>query len=604
MISVTQNEDVYEIKFRYDPDVIDIVKSVSGRLWQPSRKVWTIPKDRLGFLLNAFKGTPYEGSIIINSQENLGVNQDVPTTTKIPDISLGRTKLYVEKGKQLFQHQIDAMKYAIDRYNRGINSGFVLADQQGLGKTLEGANIALYRKRTAKYKHCLIICCVNTSKYNWYEDIVKHTDGEYEPYILGTRIQRNGKVAYKGSAEKYQDLVSFKKYGKNGEPMPYFMILNIEAIRYKEGRKYPITERISELCNAGKINMIIIDEIHKNCSMTSQQGKQIMNIKKATKSNVEWIPMTGTPITRSPLNCFLPFRLVDAHTQNSYYIWSQNYCVYGGFGGHEVIGYKNMPELKRIVQSNMLRRLKKDALDLPDKIRMTEYVDNSPYQNVLYKQVRGELEASRGVIQASMNPLAQFIRLRQVNGNPEVVDSNLKIDNTYLSKNAKMKRCLEIIEDHISQGEKVIVYSNWVEPLRTLYKFASKKWKTCVYTGTMNEAEREKHKKAFQTNPEYKLILGTIGALGTSHTLTASHVVIFYDECWNAADREQAEDRANRIGSTEPEMIYTLISRGTIDERVHNILYTKDGIAKFIVDDAIDLRKHPDLFDLLLSHDS
>lgn len=995
MISVIQNNDLYEIRFKYDPEIIQIIKTVNGRQWNPERKFWTIPVDRLGFMLNAFKGTKFEPTIQIQSAENLGKNEEIPITRSIPNIDLRGIKLYVEDGKKLFDHQKDSLRYAINRYRLGLNSGFVLADQPGLGKavtldtpiptpsgdrlmkdidvgdyvfdetgaktrvtavynhdklkmyrvtfddntsviccedhlwefakgvdgwkvwplkkiisgsnygpksslesrlrdyriprsscvqfdsqpvpidgyllgallgdgglttdsitftssyknilseickylpqdvelvqdskspieyrissiyrgrsrvkcletnkvwnsvsecksemkidityvlnkcdgfsfklnkhfvklndasnslirvlrnlglanhsaakkfipkiylynssevrwsllqglmdtdgyankenghsystiskqlandvaylvrslggiavvhelttkfngqpykywevlirvddprmlyrasdklnrasirkflprkkfksiefygyekgkcitvdspshlyicgdfivthnTVSAANIALYRKSHDKFKHCLIICCINTSKYNWYDDIMKHTNGQFEPYILGSRKNRKGQIVYKDSKEKLEDLTSFKKFGKNGDPLPYFLIMNIEAIRYKEGRNYPIAERIAELCNSGTINMIVIDEIHKNCSPTSQQGKQLLKIKKATKSKVEWLPMTGTPITTSPLNCFLPFRLIDAHDRDSFYLWSQHYCVYGGFGGHEIIGYKNMPELKLIVQQNMLRRLKKDALDLPDKIHITEYVDNTPYQNSLYRQVRGEIAAQRGVITASMNPLAQFMRLRQVNGYPEVIDSNLKLDGTYLSKNSRMRRCLEIIEDHIANNEKVIVFSNWVEPLRTLYRFASKKWKTCVYTGTMKAEEREKHKYAFQNDPQYKLMLGTIGALGTSHTLTASHVVIFYDDCWNPTDKEQAEDRANRIGSTESEIIYTLISRGTIDERVQQILYTKDGIAKFIVDDDLDLKKNPELFDLLLGQD-
>lgn len=603
MISVIQNDTVYEIRFKYDPEIIQIIKTVNGRQWNPERKFWTIPVDRLGFLLNAFKGTKFEQTIQIQSSENLGKNEELPITQSIPNISLKGIKLYVEDGEKLFEHQKDSIRYAINRYRLGMNSGFLLADSPGLGKSLSACNIALYRKSHYKFKHCLIVCCINTSKYNWYDDILKHTNGEFEPYILGSRKNRKGRIVYKDSKEKLEDLESLKKLGKKDESLPYFLIMNIEAIRYKEGRKYPIAERIAELCNSGKINMIVIDEIHKNCSPTSQQGKQLMKIKKATESKVEWLPMTGTPITTSPLNCFLPFRLIDAHDRDSFYLWSQHYCVYGGFGGHEIIGYKNMPELKLMVQQNMLRRLKKDALDLPDKIHITEYVDNTPYQNSLYRQVRGEIAAQRGVITASMNPLAQFMKLRQVNGYPEVIDSNLKVDGTYLSKNARMRRCLEIIEDHIANDEKVIVFSNWVEPLRTLYKFASKKWKTCVYTGTMKTEEREKHKYAFQNDPQYKLMLGTIGALGTSHTLTASHVVIFYDDCWNPTDKEQAEDRANRIGSTESETIYTLISRGTIDERVQQILYTKDGISKFIVDDDLDLKKNPELFDLLLGQD-
>lgn len=604
MIQILQNNDVYEIRSKYDPTFIEIIKSIPGRRWLPNPKVWTIPLDKLGFLINAVVGTDYEDALQINSQEHLGVNQTFDKTETIPDVDISKVKFYVEDGKELYQHQKDTMKYALCRDQIGRHSGFLLGDQPGLGKTLSVMNLALHRKLTRKDKHCLVICCINTAKYNWYEDIIKHTNGEHTPYLIGTRKNRKGVESIRGSKEKLDDLLTLKKYGQknSGEKLPYFLIINIEAIRYKEGKKYPIADRIIELANEGKINMIAVDEIHKNCSPTSNQGKQVLKIKKQTGKKLEWIPMTGTPITKSPLDCFLPFRLIDAHEYSSFYLWSQNFCVYGGFGGHEVIGYKNMPQLKAMVQDNMLRRLKKDVLDLPPKIHITEYVENTPYQQRLYAQVRGDMLAQRGVLQASMNPLAQFIRLRQVNGYPEVIDKNLNpTSKDYLSKNAKMARILEIIDLHVSQGEKVVVYSNWVEPLRTLYRYVSKKYKTCCYTGTMSDADKEKNKRVFTTNPEYMVMLGTIGALGTSHTLTVAHVIIFLDECWNATDREQAEDRCHRISATEPLMIYTLLSQGTVDERVHDILYTKDGIAKYIVDDDLDFKKHPELFDLLLS---
>ncbi|MBQ3185909.1 MAG: DEAD/DEAH box helicase [Firmicutes bacterium] len=604
MIQISQNNDVYEIRSKYDPTFIEIIKSIPGRRWLPDPKVWTIPLDKLGFLLNAVVGTDYEDALQINSQEYLGVNQTFDKTKTIPDVDISKVKFYVEDGKELYQHQKDTMKYALYRDQTGRHSGFLLGDQPGLGKTLSVMNLALHRKLTRKDKHCLVICCINTAKYNWYEDIIKHTNGEQIPYLIGTRKNRKGVESIRGSKEKLDDLLTLKKYGqkKNGEKLPYFLIINIEAIRYKEGRKYPIADRIIELINEGKINMIAVDEIHKNCSPTSNQGKQVLKIKKQTGKKLEWIPMTGTPITKSPLDCFLPFRLIDAHDYSSFYLWSQNFCVYGGFGGHEVIGYKNMPQLKSMVQDNMLRRLKKDVLDLPPKIHITEYVENTPYQQRLYAQVRGDMLAQKGVLQASMNPLAQFIRLRQVNGYPEVIDKNLSpTSKDYLSKNAKMKRILEIIDLHVSQGEKVVVYSNWVEPLRTLYRYVSKKYKTCCYTGTMSDADKEKNKRVFTTNPEYMVMLGTIGALGTSHTLTVAHVEIFFDEPWNATDKEQAEDRCHRISATEPLMIYTMLTTGTVDDRVHNIVYTKDGIAKYIVDDDLDFKKHPELFDLLLS---
>lgn len=603
MIQIVQNNDVYEIRFKYDPTFINIIKSISGRRWHPEYKLWTIPKDKLGFLLNAVVGTEYEHIIRIQSDEYLGVNETLDATVQIPDVNIDNIKLYVENGKELYQHQKDTLKYALHRYSKGNTSGFLLGDEPGLGKTLSVINLAMHRKNKMSGKHCLIVCCINTAKYNWYDDIVKHTNNEQTPYLLGTRVNRQGVEHIGGSKEKLHDLMTLKKYGKQvSDKLPYFLIINIEAIRYKEGRKYPIADQIIQLVNEGKINMIAVDEIHKNCSPTSNQGKQLLKIKKHTGTRAEWIPMTGTPITKSPLDCFVPFRLIDAHNYTSYYVWSKNFCVFGGFAGHDIIGYKNMPQLKSMVQGNMLRRLKKDVLDLPPKIQITEYVENTAYQQKLYSQVRGDMIRQKGVIKASMNPLAQFIRLRQVNGYPEVIDNNLNVCSAdYLTKNAKMKRVLELIDFHVSQGEKVVVYSNWVEPLRTLYRYVSKKHKICCYTGTMSDADKEKNKRIFTNNPEYMCMLGTIGALGTSHTLTVAHVIIFIDECWNATDRQQAEDRCHRISATEPLLIYTIISRGTVDERVHNIINTKDGIAKYIVDDDLDLKKHPELFDLLLS---
>ena len=105
----------------------------------------------------------------------------------------------------------------------------------------------------------------------------------------------------------------------------------------------------------------------------------------------------------------------------------------------------------------------------------------------------------------------------------------------------------------------------------------------------------------FQNNPEYTVLLGTIGAAGTTHTFTAATNVIFYDEPWTPADKVQAEDRAHRIGTKSSVNIFTLISKDTVDDKVHDILYQKSSTSQFIVDNKIDLRNNPELFDLMLS---
>ena len=366
----------------------------------------------------------------------------------------------------------------------------------------------------------------------------------------------------------------------------------------------PTSDLVYDITVEDNHNYFASDILVHNCSPSSLQGKQLLRIKKESKRQIQWIPMTGTPIVSKPTDVFLPLRLVDGHNCSSYYTWCQKYCIYGGFGGHEIIGYKNIPELKTILQPNMLRRLKKDILDLPPKVHYTEYIENSPYQQKLYDKILKEMISERESIVKSLNPLSKFLHLRQVNGSPELVDNSINPDSKdYLSKNAKMQRLLELLDDMLAEPtEKVVIFSNWVEPLRTLYKFVSKRYKVCCYTGTMSADEREKHKQAFINNPERRVMIGTIGALGTSHTLTVARNVIFYDSPWNPADIEQAEDRCHRPGTKDSVFIYTLVTQGTVDEKVHEILSKKEGTANYIVDNELDLRSHPEIFDLLLKN--
>lgn len=604
LITAVQNQDVYIIRFPYDPEIIRLVKNVPGRQYIPEHKYWTIPLDRLGFLMVQLQGTPYEQRLQVYTAEHINENATLDATTQIPDIDLSKIPLYVQDGSHLFQHQLDFMKYAIDRQRRGLYSGFILADEQGLGKTLELMNLALYNKKFNNIKHCLIIACVNSAKYNWIYDIQKHTNGQEVPYLLGSRKKKDGTVVMEsGSWEKYEDLKCGHMYGDKNEPkLPFFLVMNIEAIRMISNRHYPIRERLTTLCNKGYIGMIALDEAHRNLSPTSKQGKQILKLKKDITAKIEWVPMTGTPIVNKPIDVFVPLKLVDGHAYKSYYAWCSNFCVYGGFGGYQVIAYKNIPELKQMLQSNMLRRLKSQVLDLPPKIRTIEYVENTPYQAKLYDKVVKDMICHRDEIISAVNPMVKFLKLRQVNGNPELIDNTLDIHKNYLAKNAKMVRLLDLVTSIVSNGEKVVIFSNWVESLRTVYSFIAKDYKVCCYTGTMDSATREADKRAFIEDPECKILIGTVGALGTSHTLTVANNVIFYDLPWNPATVEQAEDRCHRTGTTQTVNVYYLITKDSVDEKVYDIIMNKDGVSKYIVDNELSIKDNPQLFEFLLGH--
>ena len=122
-------------------------------------------------------------------------------------------------------------------------------------------------------------------------------------------------------------------------------------------------------------------------------------------------------------------------------------------------------------------------------------------------------------------------------------------------------------------------------------------------SGTMSEKDRTHQKDIFQHNPNAKVMIGTVTAMGTALTLTCANNVIFYDCPWTMADFNQACDRVHRISTTKTVTVYKLITKSTVDERADNILFRKKGIAGFLVDN-IDIHNSPELFDLLLSDTS
>ena len=602
MIIAVQEKEVYILHFTFDAEINKLIKGVPGWRYVPDQKYWTIPVDRLGFLITQLEGTPYEGQIKVYSAEQINENATLGVTKDIPDVDLSGIPLYIREGDHFFKHQLDFMKYAIDRQHKGFRSGFILADQPGMGKSLEVMNLALYNRAYNGVKHCLIIACINSAKYNWVYDIQKHTNGAETPYLIGSRLKRNGTIRSDGtSAEKLEDLFKGRMFGKDdGDPLPYFIILNIEAFHVKMNRKYAIRERLTTLINGGYIGMVILDECHKGISATSTQGKQLLELKKRVGLPVEWIPMTGTPIVNKPTDLYVPLKLVGAHTCKDYYTWCNYFCVYSGFGNHKIVAYQNIPRLKQMLQMNMIRRLKKEVSDFPPKIRTIEYVENTPYQAKMYAQLLNDLKDQRMELRASMNPLVRFIKLRQVVGSPELVDPSIPIDKQYLSKNAKLIRLLDFVSTIVENGEKVIIFSNWVEPLRTIYRFLASKYKVCSYTGTMKPADKEQNKLTFLNDPEYPILLGTIDSLGASHSLGVATNIIFYDLPWNPATLEQAEDRGNRLDSAGTLNVYILLGKDTVDERVYKIIEKKDGMAKYLVDDELDFQNNPGLVDFLL----
>lgn len=430
--------------------------------------------------------------------------------------------------------------------------------------TKQVIDIAVAKKEQRGYKHCLIICGVNGLKWNWKAEIATHSNEASS--ILGQNIGKNGKITIGSTNDKMRDV-------RNIDRLPYFVITNIETLRNEA-----INKELQKLCKNGTIGMIAMDECHKAKNPSSIQGKGLLKLQPETR-----IAMTGTPLMNSPFDLYIILKWLG-YEEHNFTQFKRHYAEFGGYGGYEVVGYKNLNELQTQLDDIMLRRLKKDVLDLPEKTRITEYVDMTPKQAQIYKEVQMEIKANIDQIKMQNNPLAELIRMRQATGYTGILSSTIK-------ESAKLDRMEELVEEAVQNGKKVVIFSNWTQMTDEIYARLRKNYSTVVITGKTNDADRQSNVNKFQNDDRTKVIIGTIGAMGTGLTLTAGTVEIFMDEPWNRANKEQAEDRCHRVGTTENITVYTLVCKDTIDERINQLVERKGAMADAIVDGKAQMDK-------------
>ena len=532
------------VSFPYNQEVIDIVRSFPSKWWHADVKEWELPLDKMQKLVDKLPGQEFE------------ISGNYVSLTKPPaEVPNG-----FEFKTKPFQHQLEAFQYGL-QYDR-----WLLGDEMGLGKTKQAIDIAVAKKLQRGYKHCLIICGVNGLKWNWVNEIKVHSNET--GYILG---QRKNKIG--SNADKLKDIQELELNDN------YFIITNVESLRNDD-----IVTVLSEKCKSGLIGMIVTDEIHKMKNAASQQGKGFLKLQAKTM-----IAMTGTPLMNQPLDLYIILKWLG-YEKHAFYSFKNHYCVMGGYGGYEVVAYKNLPELQERLNDIMLRRLQKDVLDLPEKIYIDEYVDMTPKQEQLYKEISAEITANIDQIAMSNNPLAQLIRLRQATGYPGILSSSIK-------ESAKLDRMEELVEEAVSTGNQVVIFSNWSQITNEIENRLAN-YKVGVITGETKDQERQLLVDKFQ-NHEIQIMVGTIGAMGTGITMTAATVEIFMDEPWNMANRVQAEDRCYRIGQKNNLRIYFLLTKNTIDERIHEIVYKKGLMADAIVDGKAVMNKRELLESLL-----
>ena len=540
------------VTFDFDMRIVEVIRSFSTKFWNAEDKIWELPLNKLTELTTKIDWCEFD----ITADEYVTLEKP---EVKVPDNFKFKTNPY--------DHQIVGFNYGLQ------NDRWLLGDEMGLGKTKQVIDIAVAKKLIKGYKHCFIVCGVNGLKWNWRNEVYTHSNES--AYILGQKVKGN-KISIGSNKDKLNDVKNLANIDS------YFIITNVETLRDET-----INEELQKLCKDGTIGMIAFDECHKAKNPTTQQGKGILKLQAETM-----IAMTGTPLMNNPMDLYIILKWLG-YEKHAFYSFKKHYCVMGGFGGYEIVGYKNLDELQEQLDDIMLRRKKEEVLNLPEKTYINEYVEMSAAQKKIYNEVTDEIKDNIDQISIAPNPLAELIRMRQATGFTGILSSTVQ-------ESAKLDRMEELVEEAKENGKKVVIFSNWTQMTDVIYtRLTTKGFRIAQITGETPDAQRQSIVENFQTG-RYDAIIGTSGAMGTGLTLTAGTVEIFLDEPWNMALKEQCVDRCHRIGQKDNLTIYTLMCKDTIDEKVHMLVEQKGEMANAIVDGKVTMN-NKELLNYLLS---
>lgn len=531
-------DDAFRVSFKYDVDILNKIKQLANRRYLPDDKAWEIPSSELIPLVDLVgienvTADPKELGIISDQvKESVARGNREAVAKRLDGI---KPTIEFDFKTAPLPHQIEAFNYGLDKVS------LLIGDEQGLGKTKESIDITVARKKDL-FK-VLIVCGVNSVKYNWEAEIQIHSH-EKSVMIDGKTMDKR--------VEQINNWYKSKEY---------YGIINIESLRNDR-----IQDALYVGLKDGVIGCIIVDEIHKAKNGSSQQGKALRQLKSPVK-----IGLTGTPIMSKAEDLWNILTWLGEE-KRSFYSFRNTYCIMGGFNNYKVVGHRNLDSLNQSLNHIMIRRKKEEVLDLPPKIHSVEFVELTRKQALMYKDIKQGIIDKLEDILSSVNPLTSTLRLRQLTGGL-FTDDNPKLD--------RVKDMLD--EEIIPNGGKAIIFSQW-ESITDVYKNALKEYNPAYIVGKVDPEDRQKEVDRFQNDPSCKVIIGTIGAMGTGLTLNKASYVFFIDKAWTSGENAQAEDRAHRIGTTGTVNVITMVAKGSIDEGIEDYLRENQELFDRVVD--------------------
>lgn len=474
---------------------------------------------------------------------------------------------YLYDTVEYYPHQLEGVRKLARMRN------FLLADDMGLGKSLQALTVATIDIKLGRASKILVVAPVSL-KGNWADEIEKFTTLPYT--ILGQEI---------APAKSFGHPDVIKKLG------PVERAKQIEMFRELDGPKILVTNyeqiepHLSDL-NSMDFDIIIYDEAHYMKNYKSKRTKACLKLR-----GTRHFLLTGTPMLNQVNELWPLLHRIAPDEFPKYWSFIQRYCVFGGYKDKQIVGVKNEKELTEKLQSYMLRRMKSDVLDLPEVQYIQRKVDLLPEQRKIYDELIDNLRIEiHGNSEPDVveNALTKFLRLKQICGTTlpfTGTDNSSKLD--LVTNDA-----VEVLTPYVgNEAPKLVVFSQFRPVIEAfaqrLDKMASHidQWEL---HGDVPTHLRQGVVKEWAEHDGPAVIICNPIVAGVGLNMTAARHGFFIDKLFVPGLNQQAVDRMHRIGAdvTQPIQITEYICRSTIENRVEQILRVKKKLFGSIVDES------------------
>lgn len=439
------------------------------------------------------------------------------------------------------------------------NLGGILADDMGLGKTLQTLSLLLREKEEGASQPSLVVMPTSLI-YNW--------SAEARKFAPSLRV-----LAHTGG-QRVTDAAEFSKYD---------LILTT----------YGLVRSDLEMLASFPFHYLILDESQMIKNPSSKTARAVKDLKARYR-----LSLTGTPVENT---------LMDLWSQMSFL----NPGLLGGEGFfrdkyiYPIEKFRDTVQtdrLRRLIHPFILRRTKSQvALELPEKIEQVHYCEMSETQADLYVKTKNALrnylwEIEEGDLgKKKLNILAGLQKLRQIAIHPALVEEG---EGMELVESGKFQEYERLLEEVVSSGKKVLVFSQFVRLLTILRKdLDAKGIPICYLDGSTTDRQGEVER--FQTDDEVKVFLISLKAGGVGLNLTAAEYVFILDPWWNPAVERQAVDRSHRIGQQKTVFSYKFITKDTIEEKILRLQERKAQLSDDVMSNESEMFKQLNMEDLV-----